>query len=156
MREKRLIAEHRGGPLSATEHRKLMKWACDCAERVLPLLRDGVDERLRVAIAASREWQNGHLKPGKAMRASVGAHAAARGYADPLSIAVARSVGQAAGTAHFAEHAIGAALYALKAVKLAGGSVDDERRWQDNQLPKELLHMVREVRAFKEKAFKLC
>jgi hypothetical protein len=89
------------------------------------------------------------------MKASVLAHAAARDYASPISTAVARSVGQAAGTAHFAEHAIGAALYALKAVHLADRSIDDERRQQDALIPTGLSELVIAVRGKKERAFKL-
>jgi len=36
MRDKRFIAEHRDGPLKKEQHRLLIKWACDCAENVLP------------------------------------------------------------------------------------------------------------------------
>lgn len=155
MRERRLIAEHRGGPLNGAQHRDLMRWACDCAEHVLPLIDGEVDERLLGALKAGREWARGGVRPGAAMKSSVDAHAAARDYDSPVSIAVARSVGQAAGTAHFAEHAIGAALYALKAVRLAGRPVDDERRWQDATIPTELIDLVLEVRGMKESAFKL-
>jgi len=37
MRDKRFIAEHRGGPLKKEQHYQLIKWACDCAEHVLCL-----------------------------------------------------------------------------------------------------------------------
>lgn len=89
------------------------------------------------------------------MKGSVGAHAAARDYKSSISVAVARSVGQAAGTAHFAEHAIGAALYALKAVHLAGRSIHDERAKQDASIPTGLTEVVLDVREKKERAFKL-
>ena len=121
----------------------------------MPFVEDGVDERLVLALEASRRWQRGEVKPGEPMRASVAAHAAARDYGAPLSVAVARAVGQAAGTAHFAEHSIGAALYALKAVKIAGRSVDGEREWQDRRIPGDLIEAVRECRSAKAKAFGL-
>ena len=41
-----------------------------------------------------------------------------------------------------ADHSLGAALYALKAVKNAGGSVIEERKWQDEQLPLEIRDLV--------------
>lgn len=155
MRERRLIAEHRGGPLTEAQHRDLMRWACDCAARVLPLIDGEVDERLLRALRAGREWAGGGIRPGAAMKSSVCAHAAARDSNSPTAIAVARSIGQAAGTAHFAEHAIGAALYALKAVHIAGRSVEEERARQDATIPGELIDVVLDARRKKEGAFKL-
>ena len=76
------------------------------------------------------------------MKASVAAHAVARESSYPASIAVARSVGQAVATAHMADHSLGAALYALKAVKNAARSPDTERRWQDEQLPPEIKDLI--------------
>ena len=58
------------------------------------------------------------------------------------AIAVARSIGHAAATAHMADHSLGAAWYALKAVKNAGGSIEMERQWQDEQLPSEIRSLV--------------
>jgi len=55
---------------------------------------------------------------------------------------VARSVGHAVATAHMADHSMVAAWYALKAVKKADKSVDNERIWQDNQLPPEIKELV--------------
>ena len=37
MRDKRFVAEHRGGFLKKEQHRQLMQWGCDCAENVLSL-----------------------------------------------------------------------------------------------------------------------
>ncbi len=41
-----------------------------------------------------------------------------------------------------ADHSLGAALYALKAVKIAGKSVDVERKWQTEQLPSEIKELI--------------
>jgi len=41
-----------------------------------------------------------------------------------------------------ADHALGAALYALKAVKSAGKSIEAERKWQKEQLPSEIKELV--------------
>jgi hypothetical protein len=149
MRDKRFIAEHRGGPLKKEQHYLLIKWACDCAENVLPLSGEITDERLTHALHVAKEWKRGKASVGGAMKASVDAHAAARESLNPVSIAVARSVGQAVATAHMADHSLGAAWYALKAVKNAGKSMDEERRWQDEQLPPEIKDLVltaREIR----------
>ena len=90
----------------------------------------------------AREWAQGNASTGDAMKASLSSHAVARESSDPIAIAVARSVGQAVATAHMADHALGAAWYALKAVNHAGKSTDAERRWQDNQLPTEIKDLV--------------
>jgi hypothetical protein len=87
------------------------------------------------------------------MKASVGAHAAARESPDPVIRAVARSVGHAVATAHMADHSLGAALYALKAVKYAGASVDAERQWQHGHLPPEIRDLVLTAMCEKEKIF---
>ncbi len=50
MRDKRYIAEHRGGLLKKEQHRQLVLWACECAENVLPLFGNTIDERLIIAI----------------------------------------------------------------------------------------------------------
>lgn len=45
-----------------------------------------------------------------------------------------------------ADHSIGAVWYALKAVKAVGGSVEDEREWQNEQLPLEIRELVLSAR----------
>jgi hypothetical protein len=142
MRDKRFIAKHRGGPLNKEQHYQLITWACDCAEHVLPLFGEMPDERLNNALSIAREWAQGNASTGDAMKASVSAHTVARASSDPTAIAVARSVGQAVATAHMADHSLGAAWYALKAVNHAGMSADAERRWQDDQLPPEIKDLV--------------
>jgi hypothetical protein len=142
MRDTRFVAEHRGGPLTKEQHYQLITWACTCAEHVLPLFGEIPDERLKNALLIAREWAQGNASTGDAMKASVSAHTVARASSDPTVIAVARSVGQAVATAHMADHSLGAAWYALKAVKYAGKSVDEERRWQDEQLLPEIKDLV--------------
>lgn len=153
MRDERFVAEHRGGLLPLAHHRLLMLWACTCAEHLLPLLRETLDERLPKALDTGRAWTEGKVPTGHCMKASVAAHAAARQYAHPVDVAVARAIGQAVATAHMADHAPGPALYGLKAVKLAGGDVDAERSWQNAQLPKEIKDLILSARAAKESAF---
>jgi hypothetical protein len=48
---------------------------------------------------------------------------------------------------------MGAAWYALKAVKSLGKSVDEERKWQDKHLPLEIKELVQT--AMKTEKFKL-
>ncbi len=142
MRDKRFIAEHRGGPLKKEQHYQLIKWAYDCAEHVLHLYNEKTDNSLKNALNIAIEWKQGKASVGEARKAAVSAHKIARKELNPISIAVARSVGHALATAHMADHSLGAAWYALKAVKNAGNSIDLERKWQDKQLPYEIKDLV--------------
>src|SRR5664280_1021600 len=114
MRDKRFIAEHRGGLLTKENHHKLIRWARECSEHVLSLIDGEIDKRLLDALHIADEWENENVSTGEAMKASLSAHAVAREYSDPASIAVARSVGHTVATAHMADHSLGGALYALK------------------------------------------
>jgi hypothetical protein len=151
VRDKSFIDESRGGLLTKKQHRQLMIWACVCTEHVLHLLAGTLDGRLANALLIAREWANGNTAAGEARKASVGAHAAARECTNPTSIAVARAIGQAVATAHMADHSLGAAIYALKAIKYAGKSIDTERKWQNAQLPTEIKEIVLTARINKEK-----
>ena len=126
------------GTLKKEQHYQLITWACDCAEHVVHLFGETLDERLIHALHVAHEWKSGNASVGDAMKASVAAHAAARESSDPTASTAARSVGQAVATAHMADHALGAAWYALKAVNHAGQSADAGRRWQDEHLPPEI------------------
>jgi len=154
MRDKRFIAEHRGGPLKKEQHIQLIKWACDCAENVLPLFGETLDERLKNALLIANQWAKGMATVGDARNASLSAISVARELSNPTSIAVARSIGHAVATAHMADHSLGAALYALKAIKSAGQSIDAERKWQNEQLPSEIRELVLSTRNMKEAIFK--
>jgi hypothetical protein len=57
-----------------------------------------------------------------------------------------------------ADHAPGGALYALKAVKLAGKSIEQERKWQTGQLqklPSVLVELVMPILKQKAKSLKV-
>lgn len=158
MRDKRFIAEHRGGPITKDNHHKLIRWARECSEHVFSLIEKDIDKRLVYALSIAKEWENENATTGEAMKASLGAHATARESSDPVSIAVARSVGHAVATAHMADHSTGAALYALKALKFAGRSIDEERDWQTRrlqQLPSEIVELVLTTMKQKAKALKI-
>ena len=158
MRDKRFIAEHRGGPLTKDNHRKLIRWARECSEHVLSLIEEDIDERLLHALHVAKEWENGNATVGEARKASSNAHAVARESANPISIAVARSIGHTVATAHMADHSPGGALYALRAVGLTGKSIDEERSWQTKQLkllPSEIVEMVLASMIKKTKGFKI-
>ena len=156
MRDKRFVTIHRGGLLTKENHHFLIRWARACSEHVLPLTDKIIDMRLAHALEIAREWENDKVPTGDAMKASAAAHAVAREFSDPVSIAVARSIGQAVATAHKADHSVGAALYALKAVKHAGKSVVEEKKWQIKQLqllPTEIAKLVLTTLMMKEKSF---
>jgi hypothetical protein len=54
MRDKRFIAEHRGGPQRKEQHYPLISWACDCAENDLYLFGEKTDERLKHALSLNQ------------------------------------------------------------------------------------------------------
>ena len=143
MRDRRFVAVHRGGPLNLVTHRLLAAWAADCVEHVLPLFETcNSDDRPRRAIETARAWARGEIPVGRAQKAAVAAHAAARETPDKAASAVARAAGHAVATAHMAEHCLGVCIYAPKAVDAAGGSPDAEREWQLNRLPDEVRALV--------------
>lgn len=140
------MAEHRGGPLTRKQHSRLVEWACECAGHVIHLSGEAIDSRLTRALQVADAWNRANASVGDARKASLGAIAAARECSNPVSIAAARSVGHAVATAHMADHSLGAAWYALKAVERAGRSVDAERRWQDDRLPRGIRNLVLSAR----------
>lgn len=149
VRDPRLVTIRRGGTLTDGDHRLLAIWAATCAEHVLGLFEAECpdDSRPRAAIAGARAWAGGDL----AMMASraVGGHA--MGAARPLRGAArfaAYAAGQAACVPHVPEHDLGAAAYAIKAVRAAAapGGADlagrAECRWQREQLPEGIRDLV--------------
>jgi hypothetical protein len=66
---------------------------------------------------------------------------------DDAALYAARAAGQAVATAHVPTHALGAALYVIKAVAAANRTevkvaIDSEREWQFNHLPENLHEWV--------------
>ena len=143
MRDKRFIAVHRGGPLSVEDHRLIVCWAADCAERVLPLFEaEGDDRRPREAIEIARAWVKGEVPTGAAQKAAYAAHAAAREAKSPVAQSAARAAGQAVATAHFADHSLVASNYALKTILFSGQSVKDEYSWQTFMIPEAVRSLI--------------
>lgn len=143
MRDRRFVAEHRGGLLPVEDHRALARWAADCAEVVLEVFEAScADPRPREALEIARRWANGELGTGAAMKASVAAHAAARSVGSPGAIAAARASGHAVATAHAADHCMGALIYVMKVLEAAGSdpSAEFDRRIQ--RLPEHLRDQV--------------
>ncbi len=149
-RDPRFVRIHRGGLLDETHHRLLAAWAADCAEHVLPLFTSKYpdDERPRRAIETARAWSRGQATVLQAREAACAAHAAARSASDPAAIQVARAAGHAAATAHMADHELGGAMFAIRAVRLAAppseadAAGEHECQWQREQLPEAIRELV--------------
>ena len=143
-RDPRFITLPRGGSLDRKSHETLALWAANCAERVLPLYeRTTKDLRPRNTILTGKAWVAGSVQTKIAMKASLAAHAAARGAKEPIATAAARAAGQAVATAHCADHSMGALLYVLKIHRLRGTSFDRELKVQIAKLPAKLRPMVK-------------
>lgn len=147
VRDPRLITIRRGGTLTDFDHHLLALWAANCAEHVLHLFEQAEpgDPRPRQAIEQIRGWTRGEARMWDSRSAGGHAMAAAR----PLSGAprhAAFAAGQAAVVAHVAEHDLGAAAYAIKAVRDAEGEAAGraECHWQRTQLPDEIRELVLE------------
>jgi hypothetical protein len=136
--------------LEMKDHKKLLLWAADCAEHVLPFFdaKNKTDDRPWEALEAGRAWAHGFVACDKVRVAASAAHAAARDVNDPAASAAARAAGHAAATAHAAGHAIHAAAYAVKATRYdahpnqADRVAAEERDWQIEHLPKRLMSVV--------------
>ena len=149
-RDPRFVRIHRGGLLDEAHHRLLAAWAADCAEHVLPLFsaKYPEDERPRRAIQIARAWSRGEASVLEAREAACAAHAAARSARDPAASHVARAAGHAVATAHMADHELGGALFAIKAVRLAVpaseavAAGERECQWQRERLPEAIRELV--------------
>jgi len=148
-RDPRFITIRRGGTLADANHRLLALWAAACAEHVLYLfeLVQPADPRPRQAIEQTRAWARSEITMSQARAAGGHAMAAAR-ILNGASRHAAFAAGQAAVVAHVAAHELGAAAYAIKAVRAA---VPDEQaevagrlecEWQRAQLPTEIRDLV--------------
>src|SRR5512133_3108283 len=106
----------------------LARWAADCAEHVLPFFEENHpgDDRPRKAIEACRRWvADGVFRMADIRRASLDAHAAARDAEGEDAKAAAHAAGQAVATAHVPTHALGSALYGIRAAAAHTGNPDD-------------------------------
>jgi hypothetical protein len=150
-RDPRFITIRRGGTLTDSDHKLLALWAAMCAEHVLPLFEavQPADPRPRQAIEQARAWVRGEIKMTQSRAAGGHANATARELSGAARYA-AYAAAQAALVAHVAAHELGAAAYAIKAVRatLPGGEGERagrlECRWQREQLPHAIRDLVLE------------
>ena len=149
VRDPRFITIRRGGSLPDRDHQLLARWAATCAEHVLDLFESARsdDPRPRRAIEAARSWASGEMRMTDARAAGGHANGAARDLRGAPRFA-AYAAAQAALVAHVAAHELGAAAYAVKAVRAAApaGEIDAagraECRWQRDQLPAGIRELV--------------
>jgi len=149
VRDPRFITIRRGGTLTDSDHQLLALWAASCAEHVLELFESvqPTDPRPRQAIEQIRAWSRGEIKMSESRAAGGHAMAAARVLTGAARHA-AFAAGQAAVVAHVAAHELGAAAYAIKAVRAAAPKSDSENagrlecRWQREQLPDPIRELV--------------
>lgn len=148
-RDPRLVTIRRGGTLTDADHHLLALWAADCSEHVLHFFEEANpnDERPRQAIAAARAWARGELKMTQARQYAFAALKSAREVTGAAKQAAYAAV-QAAGVAHMADHELGAAAYAIRAVRASAAEADrdeagkQECLWQREQLPSEIRELV--------------
>jgi hypothetical protein len=149
VRDPRFITVRRGGMLEDDDHRLLATWAADCAEHVLHLFEEArpEDERPRRAIDLGRAWARGEVPWAEARAAAGHANAAARDLRGAARHA-AYAAAQAAAVGHVAAHELGAAAYAIRAVRAAAPDEDAEAagsmecRWQRDRLPVAIRELV--------------
>ena len=135
------FSEHIDHQVFKSDQKILALWAADCAEHVLPFFEERYpkDDRPRKAIEACRRWAaTGVFRMADIRKASLDAHAAAREAREEDARAAAHAAGQAVATAHVPTHALGSALYGIRAVAARSGNADDglirERDWQLQRL----------------------
>jgi hypothetical protein len=148
-RDPRLVTVRRGGTLEGADHHLLAVWAAACAEHVLHFFEQAHpgDERPRRAIEQARAWARREITMTQARTAAFAAHDAAR-EASGSAKEAARAAGHAVAVAHMADHELGAAAYAIRAVRAAADPNDRddvgraECQWQRAQLPVEIRDLV--------------
>ena len=151
VRDPRMVTVRRGGRLTDADHHLLGLWAANCAEHVLHLFEETrpEDDRPRRAIEHVHAWVRGEAKMMESRAAGGHAMGAARELRGAARYA-AYAAGQAACVPHVAEHNLGAAAYAIKAVRDAAPSGEGteagrrECRWQRDQLSDEIRQLVLE------------
>jgi len=148
-RDPRFITTRRGGTLTDDDHRLLAAWAVECAEHVLPLFESERpdDGRPRHALEVARGWIRGEVRMTEAHDTAFVANAAARETTGAAKFA-ALAAGQAVAVAHVAAHELGAAAYAIRAVRASVPDADGdraalaERDWQRDRLPEAIRELV--------------
>lgn len=140
MRDRRFVAEHRGGPLKRHQHNDLLEWASLCVKHVLSHIGEQSDPSLIRILDVGEAWKNGKASVGDARNAALEAIAIANELEDPVKISATRAVGHAVAVAHMADHSLRAVDYALKALNESDRLL--EKQWQNEQLPTSVKSLV--------------
>lgn len=149
IRDPRLITVRRGGTLDDVDHHLLAVWAAGCAQHVLHFFEQVQpgDDRPRRAIEQAHAWVRGEITMTQSRTAAGHAMGGARALSGAAREA-AYAAGQAAAVAHVAAHELGAAAYAIRAVRAAAPKDKHikagqlECQWQRAQLPSEIQELV--------------
>lgn len=147
IRDPSMVTIRRGGTLRDEDHQLLALWAADCAEHVLHFFdyEQPGDTRPWDAVAAARAWAEGRTPMMEARALGGHAMSAARPLRGSARFA-AYAAGQAACVGHVAEHDLGAAAYAIKAVASSdpqnAKAGREERDWQRKRLPEQIRQLV--------------
>jgi hypothetical protein len=149
LRDPRLITVRRGGTLQDADHHLLALWAAACAQHVLHFFEEvqPADDRPRHAIEKLHAWVRGEISMLESRAAGGHAMGAARDLSGAAREA-AYAAGQAAAVAHVAAHELGAAAYAIRAVRAAAPKAERmeagrlECQWQRAQLPDAIRELV--------------
>jgi hypothetical protein len=144
MRNKKFVAEHRGGPLTKQQHQDLLVWASKCVNQVLVHIGEDSNPSLKSILDIGEAWKNGKASVGDARNAAFCAIGIAKELNDPQKVSAVRAVGHVVAVAHMADHSIRAADYALKALNECDR--DLEKQWQNKQLPTSIRELVIEAR----------
>jgi len=144
MRDKKWVLEHRGGALKKEQQKQLVKWAIDCVNHLLPLLDNNVNEKIINAINTGNNWIIENAKTEDAIKSAREILKYVNTLDNELEIAITRAAGHAVATAHMADHSMGPVYYGTKAIKIIGGSIEKEVKWQIKNIPNGLEELVLE------------
>jgi dTDP-D-glucose 4,6-dehydratase len=144
MRDKKWVLEHRGGSLKIGQQKLLMKWSIECVNHLLPLLNNNINEKIINAINIGNNWIIGKANTGDTIKISREIIKYVRTLNDELEILITRAAGHAVATAHMADHSMGTVKYCIDAIKIIGGSIEKEVKWQIKNIPNGLEELVLE------------
>ncbi|MBA2640789.1 MAG: hypothetical protein H0U77_12560 [Nocardioidaceae bacterium] len=148
-RDPRFVTIRRGGTLTDSDHQLLALRAASCAEHVLPLFEsvEPEDPRPRRSIQHAHACMRGEVEMMQSRAAGGPAMGAARDLRGAARHA-AYAAGQAGAFALVAAHELGAAAYAIKAVRAAAPEDEGEAagrlecQWQRDELPRSIRELV--------------
>jgi hypothetical protein len=127
VRDPRFVTIRRSGTLPDSDHHFLALWAASSAEHVLVQFESAQpeDPRPRQAIEHARAWVRGEVTMTQARAAGGHTMSAARDLRGAARHAT-YAAGQAGAVAHVAAHELGAAAYAIKAVRAAASESEGD------------------------------